>query len=1134
MVNYPEMKRILYATAILLLTGCIQSISLEEPVQTLNRFTVDIGEFPVTRAYLANGTEIEWDENDAIGVFSDTQDVEKYVYGGLDEKGNPFFIGNTVSGTTFYAFYPFDESVYDPENKEILHFSLPDAGENPAHRLPMIAKSTGAHFSFKQTCGILHLTVKGKRDFWGIGIMGNLKEAVRGEGTVNLSDDTPQFVLNNPNDTLPDNLENRYWYSEEVLSGEEPLDVYFVLPPMTFEKGFTACPSIRANYFWDNGERGMAYMYKSTPRTVTISRAAMKSFVIDFDAEELEMAGEREALVAFYKAMDGDHWKNNTNWCSDKPLNEWYGVGTTDITDLEHVAGLLLRNNNLRGSIPPVIAELPHLRYLDLGSNPLTGEIPDELYDCTLLESILLPGDGYIYQDGSNPGLSGTISPKIGNLVYLEELDLFDNSLTGEIPPEIGNLSRLRNLNLRLNSLTYLPPELFRLTALENLDLSRNNLEGSLTSDIGLDIGKLVHLTSLQLSGNRLSGSIPPSIGNLKSLTDFRAENNLLSGDIPEELYSCSELVWLSLKQNNLTGPISSKIGNLTKAQYIHLDQNQLEGNIPVEILSLPELKRFITKYNNLSGRIPAEFKDQPLWDKWWGCIIQDTGLSIDDARPKCPEFTMTLRDGSVFSSDNFADNELTAILATASWCPMSGGVILGQVWDVYKYFKDKGFEVLNWWLETEYDDGEGVGLARNFLDEYGIDWKTGFFNLGSYNGNTIGGDVNYPVDIDGVYAPGLTLVDQEGRVVYTSYIQGFELQSFLEEWFGEEMQEELYVSSDFSRDGNVIQVSSASVGNGIDLVFMGDGFSDRLIADGTYEAVMRQGIDALFSMEPFSSFYDLFNIFIVEAVSKNEGYHSGGETTFGASFPEGGGNPNTGDADKVLQYAAKAVPETRLEECTITVLMNDGGYGGVTSMYFQENDGDYGSGHAIAWLPLCSLGEDAFRMVLCHETGGHGFGKLADEYYPEEESATLSETVTEKIQNEQEFGWWRNIAFTSDPDAVSWSDFISDSRYDSEKIGVYEGGLAHYRYGVYRPTESSIMKSEPGPFNAPSREAIWYRIQKLAYGTDLDFSHEDFVEYDAVNRQTDSNTKALQAHSKYLLRPLPKLAPPVVIRESK
>lgn len=79
----------------------------------------------------------------------------------------------------------------------------------------------------------------------------------------------------------------------------------------------------------------------------------------------------------------------------------------------------------------------------------------------------------------------------------------------------------------------------------------------------------------------------------------------------------------------------------------------------------------------------------------------------------------------------------------------------------------------------------------------------------------------------------------------------------------------------------------------------------------------------------------------------------------------------------------------------------------------------------------------------------------------------------------------------------VIWRYFITDTRYRSEKIGIYEGASL-YPYGVYRATENSIMKYNTGGFNAPSRWAIYKRIMELA-GEEYDF--ERFLVYDEINR---------------------------------
>ena len=42
---------------------------------------------------------------------------------------------------------------------------------------------------------------------------------------------------------------------------------------------------------------------------------------------------EREILEILYNETDGPNWKNNTNWCSDKDIGEWYGIETFNKED---------------------------------------------------------------------------------------------------------------------------------------------------------------------------------------------------------------------------------------------------------------------------------------------------------------------------------------------------------------------------------------------------------------------------------------------------------------------------------------------------------------------------------------------------------------------------------------------------------------------------------------------------------------------------------------------------------------------------------------------------------------------------------------------------------------------------------
>lgn len=304
------------------------------------------------------------------------------------------------------------------------------------------------------------------------------------------------------------------------------------------------------------------------------------------------------------------------------------------------------------------------------------------------------------------------------------------------------------------------------------------------------------------------------------------------------------------------------------------------------------------------------------------------------------------------------------------------------------------------------------------------------------------------------------------------------------------------YMSTDYSKDGEVASLQEAEDGNGIELVLLGDAFSDRQIADGTYDAVMSKMADAFFSEEPYSSFRHLFNVRSVKVVSSTEGYEHAGQA-LGGWF--GSGTSVGGNDSRCIEYAQKAVPAEKMDQTLIIVAMNSPLYAGTCYMYYPSG-GDYGDGLCVAYFPVGETDEGLAQLVH-HEAGGHGFAKLADEY-AYQEMGTIPQSEIDNYNAVVPYGWWKNCDFTDDPELVKWSHFLADSRYKYDGLGVFEGGFTYWK-GVWRPTESSIMRFNTGGFNAPSREAIWYRMHKLAYGAGWNYDYEEFVTYDAKNRRS-------------------------------
>lgn len=105
---------------------------------------------------------------------------------------------------------------------------------------------------------------------------------------------------------------------------------------------------------------------------------------------------------------------------------------------------------------------------------------------------------------------------------------------------------------------------------------------------------------------------------------------------------------------------------------------------------------------------------------------------------------------------------------------------------------------------------------------------------------------------------------------------------------------------------------------------------------------------------------------------------------------------------------------------------------------------------------------------------------------------------------------------------------YREDARYAYDGLGVFEGAYT-YLTGAYRPTDISIMRHNTGGFNAPSREAIYQRIHRLAYGKSWTYDYETFVEYDAKNRK--SAPQALK--SSLIYSECPHTTPPVIIRRN-
>lgn len=303
--------------------------------------------------------------------------------------------------------------------------------------------------------------------------------------------------------------------------------------------------------------------------------------------------------------------------------------------------------------------------------------------------------------------------------------------------------------------------------------------------------------------------------------------------------------------------------------------------------------------------------------------------------------------------------------------------------------------------------------------------------------------------------------------------------------------------SVDFSEDGKIDTLQQHVKGEGIPIVLMGDGFVDQEFSDGTYRRVMEKAMENLFTEEPVKSLREYFDVFMINAVSENNDFGMGYKTAFSCKLAGGNSTVIKGDDVSVQVYVGKVLKEEKKKNSLAVVVLNTSVYAGTTYLGYQDGNGKFIE-FAIAYCPVIeTLESEHFRQVLVHEAVGHGIGKLEDEYvYPDKGNVTTLEM--QRIRTMQANGWAQNVDFTASKDTVLWASFLTDSRYQNEHLGVYEGACT-YPKGAYRPSEDSMMNSNTCAFNAPSRKSLYEKVMKIGMDTEQ-VLYEDFVTFDKAH----------------------------------
>ncbi|XP_020217645.1 probable LRR receptor-like serine/threonine-protein kinase At4g36180 [Cajanus cajan] len=260
------------------------------------------------------------------------------------------------------------------------------------------------------------------------------------------------------------------------------------------------------------------------------------------------------------------------------------------VSGLSRVTELALDQAGYAGSLNNLTWNLPYLQTLDISHNYFSGQIPDSFSNLTRLSRLSLSSNSF----------SGEIPASLGTLSNLEKLYLDNNNLRGTIPQGFANLKTLElqsnNLNTRLSNLA-------SLGTLEYLDLSDNAVSGEFPPSLPFS------LVQISIRNNNLSGVLTrKSFEKLTRLQVVDLSSNRMSGSVPSLLFELPSLQQLTLSFNEFTNVEAPYKGVESRSGLVAVDlsNNRLRGWLPSFMAAMPRLSSLSLENNELTGRIPT------------------------------------------------------------------------------------------------------------------------------------------------------------------------------------------------------------------------------------------------------------------------------------------------------------------------------------------------------------------------------------------------------------------------------------------------------------------------------------------------------------------------------------------------
>ena len=1075
-----KLLNIFLLPSLALLAACTQEeLANENAVTTL---FAGIEQPAATKTSLSGPTsgiyKTIWSENDAIGVFVGDNEASEFKLKKGDGTTRGEFQGafKDLNGMSMSktAVYPYE--IVKGKSGSTISVSLPaeqlyKEGNIAEEAYPMVAVTDGAELNFKNLCSVLKISMTGSLTVNSIVFTPN-NSGIKVSGDATIDPDNTSLTM------TKDAGSRVALICDGVNLSGTATDFHIVVPAQTYKGGFSI--TIETN---------KGKVLKTIKSDVTLKRSELYRITpfeckIDEDNKNIifEDASFKAYMIAnFDKDKDGEI-------SYDEALSVNRIVVCTDtiasMVGIEYMTNLTYLNCNGSHVWNNATAKYDDggiLKSLDVTKNTKLQRLYCGFNEFTELDVTNNTSLGLLYCDGN-------------------ELRSIDISKNASLYSFKANDNLLESINVRNNpKLSFINVSGNKLTS---IDVSNNPLLDNLTCESN-------QLTSIDVSGN----------SRLRAL--YIGSNAIASVDVsgnPElvSLY-CSnmKLSSIDVSKNNKLEILGCYYNEISK---IDLSNNPSLTNLYCYGNNIKELD---LSYNNKLKHLDCELNSiselnlRPCPDL--------VNLYCRDNKIKtlkvncCPKISiLDVRNNLIETLDISGLTELQRFYCTGN--PLKTLYIFsGQIDGLQGRSIPASTNII---VGSEPGEDEVFSVTPTLFDIDGSEQDitmTVTANM-DYSVNSVPEWISKKSENSGTYtftvSANTTSSARSGEIIFKNANN-----SFLTVTVKQGIQ--TYTSSDYSQDGQVTRIHSATVGKGIDVVFVGDAFADK--DQDLFNKYVELGKEAFFTEEPFRSTKDRFNIYRIGSVSKNGIItQEGGDTKFSAQF--GDGTYISGDHDAVFRFVQDKMPSVNLKKTIVFVIVNKAKYAG-TCWMFSDNK-------AVCYVPLCR-DETDYAQTLRHEGCGHGFGKLADEYFYDSMGRIPDDKVTELKQwKVLSYGFYENVDLTSDPNTIAWARFISDSRY-SGKVGVYEGGYT-YPYGVYRPTDNSIMRYNTGGFNAPSREAIYKKIMKFSEGDAWTYDYETFVVFDAPARSAEAVTRAAAQCAAVDKANFIPLAPPVMVMVDK